>query len=232
MRRGLLSFFSYYGGKRSSAKYYPEPVHDTIVEPFAGAAGYSTLHYERNVILYDVDPTIFGIWDYLIRSKPEAILRLPVEFDHIEECRICEEAKWLIGFWLGKGRSRPGKSPSAWMRRYPDAGVWGYRRREIIASQVDKIKHWRICNLPYRFAENTEATWFVDPPYQNNAGDRYKCSFNGFDALSVFCRNRRGQVIACEQSGATWLPFRPFRSVLTAGGLHRDTSAEVIWTND
>jgi len=33
--------FSYYGSKKKIVKYYPEPVHDVIIEPFAGAAWYS-----------------------------------------------------------------------------------------------------------------------------------------------------------------------------------------------
>ena len=38
----LRPFFCYYGGKWRAAPKYPPPEHDTIVEPFAGAAGYAT----------------------------------------------------------------------------------------------------------------------------------------------------------------------------------------------
>ena len=35
----LKPFFTYYGGKYRAAPKYPEPVHGSIVEPFAGSAG-------------------------------------------------------------------------------------------------------------------------------------------------------------------------------------------------
>lgn len=38
--------FYYYGGKAGRAKLYPHPRYPTIVEPFAGAAGYS-MHLAR-----------------------------------------------------------------------------------------------------------------------------------------------------------------------------------------
>jgi len=37
----LRPFWRYYGGKFRAAPRYPTPTHKTIVEPFAGAAGYS-----------------------------------------------------------------------------------------------------------------------------------------------------------------------------------------------
>ena len=49
----LHPFFSYFGSKYRMAKHYPEPLYDIIVEPFAGAAGYSLLYPHKNIILYD-----------------------------------------------------------------------------------------------------------------------------------------------------------------------------------
>ena len=62
----LKPFFCYYGGKWRVAKRYPAPVNDTIIEPFAGAAGYSTRYYNKNVILYDIDPVICGAWVFFL----------------------------------------------------------------------------------------------------------------------------------------------------------------------
>lgn len=59
---GLRTFFNFYGGKWKAAPTYPAPKHDTIIEPFAGGAGYSLRHHERQVVLIDRDPVIAGIW--------------------------------------------------------------------------------------------------------------------------------------------------------------------------
>ena len=68
----LRPFFGYYGGKwRDTPRLYPPPEHNTIVEPFAGSAGYS-LRFPRTprVILYEKDPIVAGVWQYLIGVKP------------------------------------------------------------------------------------------------------------------------------------------------------------------
>ena len=74
-RSTMRPFFGFYGGKwRDTPKYYPAPDHDTIVEPFAGSAGYSVRYADRNVILGEKDAVIFGVWDYLIRVPAHEIL--------------------------------------------------------------------------------------------------------------------------------------------------------------
>ena len=66
----MRPFFGFYGGKwRDAPKYYPVPEYDTIVEPFAGSAGYSVRYGDRNVVLGEKDDIIFGVWDYLIRAS-------------------------------------------------------------------------------------------------------------------------------------------------------------------
>ena len=53
----LRPFFGYYGGKwRDALKHYPEPDHETIVEPFAGSAGFSLRYAHRKIILCEIDP--------------------------------------------------------------------------------------------------------------------------------------------------------------------------------
>ena len=55
-----------------------------------------------------------------------------------------------------------------------------------------------------------EASWFVDPPYQNQ-GKHYHYGPENVDfaMLGNWCRTRLGQVIVCENEGADWLPFTP-----------------------
>ena len=70
--------FSYYGSKSKIVHLYPPPMFPTIVEPFAGSARYALRYADRKVILNDLDPTIAGIWQYLIHeATPERIAQLP-----------------------------------------------------------------------------------------------------------------------------------------------------------
>ena len=45
----MKPFFRYYGGKWRDCAKYPPPQFDTIVEPFAGSAGYSVRHHTRMI---------------------------------------------------------------------------------------------------------------------------------------------------------------------------------------
>jgi hypothetical protein len=101
--------------------------------------------------------------------------------------------------------------------------------RETIASQVASIRHWRIFNKSYEECPYIgEATWFIDPPYEK-AGQHYRFGSKQIDyeALASWSRERRGQVIVCENKGATWLPFRKLADVKTTRADRR--SIEVYW---
>src|SRR6266849_5328851 len=63
--------FSYYGGKSKIAHKYPQPIHDMIIEPFAGGASYSLLYSDRDVFLNDKDPVTASVWRFLLR--PDAL---------------------------------------------------------------------------------------------------------------------------------------------------------------
>jgi site-specific DNA-adenine methylase len=206
-------FFCYYGGKWRVGRNYPRPEHETIAEPFAGGAGYSLRHPQKNVILIEKDPIIAGLWRYLIRVSSEEILRLPdIPADKdVDDFSLSLEQKWLIGFWLNKGAAQPYKRPSKWMRetKSPAASWWGARTRSQLASQVGAIRHWKIVEGSYESAPDVEATWFVDPPYVG-MGKFYKHRDIDYAALGEWCMNRRGLTIVCENDGAKWLPFVPF----------------------
>lgn len=208
-------FFSYYGSKKRAAQYYPAPRHDTIIEPFAGSAGYSMLYYYKKVILCDLDPVIFGIWDYLIRISPANIRRLP-DFpvaDLSEYKGLCQEERWLIGFLINHGRTRPSKKSSSWMQSGErPKSFWGPEKKELIASQVELIKHWKVVEASYEDLVNKEATWFVDPPYVRS-GEAYEYNRIDYEHLASWVRCRLGDAIVCEQEGADWLPFKTLGSL-------------------
>ena len=74
--------------------------------------------------------------------------------------------------------------------------------------------------------KNTEATWFIDPPYQFG-GHAYVENKINFNHLSNWCKTREGQVIVCENTKADWLPFKP---MINNKGTHKITT-EAIWSN-
>lgn len=229
----IRPFFGYYGGKwRDALKNYPQPQFNTIVEPFAGSAGYALRYPHLTVILCEIDPILCGVWKYLIRVKPQEILAIP-DLDpegSVDDLRICEEAKWLVGFWLNRGVSRPRKTPSRWMRdKIRPGSFWGERVRQTIASQVEAIRHWKVHPGSYQdYPSNPKATWFIDPPYQE-AGRHYRHGPEAVDYshLADWCRSRRGQVIVCENHGAKWLPFKTVAAVKTTRA--NRLSKEVSW---
>lgn len=107
----LRPFFPYFGGKFRLAPKYPKPRWSTIIEPFAGSAGYSVRYHTRNVILYDLNAEVYCTWDYLIRVSAAEILRLPLVFDDVRDLNIPQEARWLISWWLGPGDFAPRPKP-------------------------------------------------------------------------------------------------------------------------
>jgi hypothetical protein len=237
MSARLRPFFLYFGGKYRLAPRYPRPDCARLVEPFAGAAGYSTRHYSADVHLVDADPIIAGLWAYLIRTPAAEIRALPLlgpEHSVDDLGPVPQEAKWLVGFWLNSATSHPCRTPSKWMRDgWAPGSFWGAPVRERLAWQVERIRHWRVSEGSYADVLNRTATWFIDPPYQQaGKGYRYGSSRIDFPALGVWCRGRAGQVIVCENEGADWLDFRPFHlAKATSGAGRMGKSREVIWTN-
>lgn len=226
----LMPFFTFYGGKHRATKHYPQPRRDFIVEPFAGAAGYSLNYADRQVLLRDVDPVITGTWAYLLSATPDEIAALPdlEPGQSVDDLDVPEAARWLIGWWLNKGSAQPKRRPSTFMLKYPQGGpYWGPRIRDRIAGQLELIRHWRVECDSYESAPDVEATWFVDPPYQRG-GRHYRFGTSGIDyeKLAAWCRARPGQLIVCEADGATWLPFRPLAAIDGTEGVQKTSRAK------
>jgi hypothetical protein len=240
MTRTLRPFMSYYGGKWMTAGRYPAPMNSTIVEPFAGAAGYATRHANRRVVLVDASPQVAGVWSYLIRASRDEVESLPL-LEHgqsVNDLPVCQEARWLIGWWVNKGAAQPYLTLSAWARDPQHASqFWGPRIRSRIAEQVGSIRHWEIIQGNYRAAEylNTpDTTWFIDPPYQSDAGRRYPFHHVDYPELAIWSKARTGQAIVCEHEGADWLPFASVGetySTVARRTVGRATAREVMWTN-
>jgi site-specific DNA-adenine methylase len=232
----LRPFFRYYGGKwrAVSRGLYPHPLHRTIVEPFAGSAGYA-LHYpHHDVVLVERDPVIAGIWRWLKSATPDEVRSIPLVDDVADLPEwVSLGARDLIGFSMNAATSSPRKALSSGARKLRDAGRklygWTHELRERVATQVPHIKHWTINEGDYHLLyDTTIATWFIDPPYEH-AGKhyRYGSDYVNYAQLAVWCQERRGQPIVCESPDATWLPFRPLGVVKS--GPRTQTTREAVW---
>lgn len=227
----LMPFFTFYGGKHRAAKHYPPPLHDQIVEPFAGSAGYSLNYADHQVTLRDLDPVITATWGYLVSATADEIHALPdlEAGQSVGDLDISVGAQHLIGWWLNKGSAQPKRTPSTFMLNYPQGGpYWGQRVRDRIAAQLEHIRHWTVGYGPYESVPNREATWFIDPPYRL-AGKHYRFGSAGidYDALGRWCKTREGQVIVCEADEADWLPFRPLVAIDGTEGKQKPNRARI-----
>lgn len=234
----LRPFFTYFGAKWRAAPKYPPPIYDTIIEPFAGSAGYSLRYADRKVILVEKSEPIAGIWRYLIGASERDILSLPPlePGQSVDTLGVCQEARWLIGMWVQTGRPSPRSNKP--LARPGVRGVtqecWGPLAMRRIAAQLGSIRHWKIRAGDYSTAPSAVATWFIDPPYEKQ-GVAYPCGATdiAFGALAHWCRERRGQVLVCEQRGANWLPFVSYGAFASnkSHGL-KQRSAESLWMNE
>lgn len=161
-------------------------------------------------------------------------MALPTDISHVDELGcVPQEARWLVGFWMNKGTTMPGTMASAWMRKYgpTQRGVyWSPEVRQRIALQLQHVRHWTVQQKSYEQIPDVRGTWFIDAPYDNEAGEHYKYGRKNIDYehLGHWCRSRSGQVIVCEGEGATWLNFAQLG---TFKGQQK-RSEELIWTND
>lgn len=209
----LKPFWRYYGAKWRAAPHYPVPKHEMIIEPFAGAAGYSLRHYRHRVVLVEKYDVLVEIWRYLIRVPAAEILAIPTA-DHVDELPawVPQPARWLVGFAMNAAVTAPCRQLSAGRRNLRDAGRnfegWSPMMRERVASQVDLIRHWIVIQGEYHCTNtNIPVTWFIDPPYQT-AGKYYKHS-----SLSTLKRLARGAgIVAVRSSSAKTTAPRGCRS--------------------
>lgn len=225
--------FAYFGAKHRFARYYPPPRYQRIVEPFAGAAGYSVYWAtpEHKVTLIDSDPLVVSMWKQLQQANVKEVLDEAEA--QLTEDRITSPFIYSIGG--GLTRVKPGGAAKASTMM---VSMWpGIRRR--IEATLPMIREWNIYLMDYREAVYApQSTFFVDAPYQpttsGTAAHRYGEKHIDYGQLAdwVLKRADHSQMIVCEQGEADWLPF-------TVLGEHRtrmrkadpQKRTEVYWTN-
>lgn len=111
------------------------------------------------------------------------------------------------------------------------AKCWKVKRK--LREVIPEVAHWKITNHDYKDLINVEATWFIDPPYSNAAGGRYRTAGLDYEHLGWWCLNRKGQVVVCENRGANWLDFSPIKHprVSIRSRYQKADAQEVVWVN-
>ena len=165
--------WSYYGSKTSIAKFYPPPKYGHIIEPFAGAAKYSLLYWDREVTLIEKYNVVAKIWKWLQQCSKNDILKLPHKLSpgtNIRDMKFdCIEQQWLYGFIIAKGAEKPRFKVTDRVALFRPNHI-NYHLNKI-ANNLYKIKHWHIIYGNYDEFKNIEATWFIDPTYQHGGYD-------------------------------------------------------------
>lgn len=216
--------WSYYGAKTKLVHHYPTPKEDLIIEPFAGSARYALKYWERDVLLVDKYDVVVKLWKWLQQCSPNDILKLPSlkKGQNIKEMGFDENEFLLMSFYASGGSDGMRYKVS----KFGEQNSKSFQKK--IASNLHKIRHWKIMHGSFEDIPNQKATWYVDPPYQFG-GEHYKESNKKIDfkKLGEWCESRKGQVIVCENTKADWMDFKP---MVQFSGLQK-TTTEAIWSN-
>lgn len=221
--------FSYYGSKSKIVHLYPAPKHGLIIEPFAGSARYALRYFDRDVILIDKYPVIIEIWRWLQQASENDILKLPrlKEGESLDQFDLSDIERKFLGFNVAGGVAAP-QNKATYLQTTHRPNNQNIRL-QTIAKNLFKIRHWQIRLGDFTDAPDVEATWFIDPPYAEG-GEHYKHSSKSLDYswLRHWAMSRKGQVIVCENSSSSWMPFVR----LGKNGGTYGAATEVFWTNE
>jgi hypothetical protein len=213
---------SYYGSKSKLVNLYPEPIHDKIIEPFAGSARYSLKYWDKDVLLIDKYEPIIKMWHWLQQATEKDLDNLPVpkKGESLFDFNLSEGEHLFLSFIVSEGVA----SPRNIVTKRASSRV--NHKIQTTKDILHKIKHWDIRLGDYNDIINEKATWFIDPPYFKG-GEHYPkgSKYIDYKELANWCKSRQGQVIVCENDNANWLPFTNLKEHW--GGIKR--SVEVMY---
>jgi len=179
------------------------------------------------VLLVDLDPAIYRIWKWILTECTAKDIEALPELELGESLDACKQLtdveRDILGWTVSISKHR-GSTVSKWA----EGRITKLKTR--LLYYIPRIKHWKVLNCSYQHLKtNHNATWFLDPPYNNLAGKNYKYHNIDYAHLARWAKQRNGQVIVCENNGADWLPFEP----LPRGpvGMY-SKSFEAVWTKD
>ena len=216
--------FSYYGSKGVNVAEYPAPSYGMVVEPFAGSARYACMYHDHEVWINDKYDAVYKVWCYLRDATVEDIKSLPElkQGEKLENFKFLSDAeRLLLGFTINVAGVQPALTCTKWGEDEMQ------KLKPRLFKIIGKIGHWKITNLDIYEMDNPRATWYIDPPYQDG-GEKYAVVKGGFDfdKLRVWCEERHGEIIVCENMMQTWMPESTPVSV-SKGVVH--TNVEVMW---
>lgn len=224
MRIGPL--LKWYGSKWSASRRgrYPQPIGDTVVEPYAGGAGYSLCFADRCVVLAESDGNLFALWHWLIHHATESAIReipigVPAGYD-IRGLGLSDGQALLLKHWQRTNNVGDCWTTSPWGHL---PGQWTANTRARVAEQSQAIKHWQIVKPGAVKWSLDGATYFIDPPYLYNYRYRSSSAFD-FAALAQLVARipATSLAICCEatdkKTGAVpeYLPFQRSHSQVTS----------------
>jgi hypothetical protein len=232
--------FKWFGSKWLSSRLLPAPLHTSIVEPFAGSAGYSLRHCRSDVSICEIDKHISRLWQWLIGDASESTIRdipidIPVGTD-IRTLPLSIGQKLLLKTWQRTNNVGDCWTISPWGN---SPGQWTANTRSRVANEVGAVKHWKI--LPDGLSvlvgarNGGAATWMIDPPYQYNY--QYRGTPIDYVSLAESVKLLKGQIIVteaiCQKTGKVpdWLPFVFFGDRITSRRKKNENhhSKELIW---
>jgi hypothetical protein len=234
----ISPLFKWFGSKWSSAKKYPCPDHPTIIEPFAGSAGYSLNYAERNIVLWEDDQNLFQLWNWLInQATTDDILKIPVNLPvgtNILKLQLSKGQALLLKHWQRTNNVGDCWTISSWGNL---PGQWTRNTRARVADEVHAIKHWKL-DRPIHYIDKA-VTWFIDPPYLYNyqySNDLDDFNHQALDSL-VQTIAKESLVIVCEARRKSdgkipdYLPFQSSHESVTSRRKlnHSHHSKEVLY---
>lgn len=213
--------FKWFSSKWLSAKHYPFPEHDWIIERYAGGAGYSLNHCSCDVLIWEDDPNLQLLWPWLIEVATEDLIReIPIDLPagtDIRELGLTKGQALLLKHWQRTNNVGDCWTTSPWGSL---PGQWTASTRARVAEEVQAIKHWKFGEA----SSSLLATHFIDPPYLYNYRFSSKLPPFNYETLVEHVQSIRAdsQVIVCEavcpKTGKvpTYLPFVPSHRAITS----------------
>jgi ATPase family protein associated with various cellular activities (AAA)/sliding-clamp-loader large subunit len=225
--------FPYHGSKGTRAHVYSHPRHDLIIESFAGAASYAFRHWHLSIWINDADPRTYALWCFLTSLEALEVIERYWPSRVAAGQRVSELVDVTMlpaGFVeLLRAYANPGTQGTRGV--HDVITTFGAARWSHVKSWmrvvVSRVRRWHVTNLSYQSLPNLPATWFVDAPFSDHTGNRYRQpgSNINFAELREWCIDRQGQLICCEHASADWLNFKPLPTKSRTG-----SRAPYLWS--